>query len=400
MIEAEYGRAMIDLSIGVVRTALSALLKELPDLASRAKIRLDAEDLRRVIFCGFPVVIESPAGTIRRWRDSDGTDGETLMIHSYGYLADSLGADGEEVDVYLGPQESADWVYVIHQRDKSSSFKDYDEDKAMMGFRSADAARTAYLAQYDDPRFFGGMSQMTLEEFRSRLRPRTGRRITHDAGEVDRAAQLFGSARDRLARDDERIESTARRFADRTSTYNREQLGRQLRAVIGSEPPYRDRGVQDRISRFVAENAAHIRTLRSAAFGEAEKVVMGGLADGVPHDEMVARLAARFKVTQNHALSTARNQLGTLYSRVNHLRQKALGVRRCIWRSRGDDKVRDRHSDLEIETEENPYPIDEPPDGVRPGEEYGCRCIEEPVLEDLLAPVQEPDDEEEESGDD
>lgn len=124
----------------------------------------------RLMFAGFPVVIESPRGSTRSWTDSDGTKGSTRMRYDYGFIEGAMGADGDSVDVYLGPSESAAWVYVVHQMKKSTDFAEYDEDKVMLGFSSADHARDAYLHQYDDDRFFGGMSMMTVEDFRRRLR--------------------------------------------------------------------------------------------------------------------------------------------------------------------------------------------------------------------------------------
>lgn len=132
-----------------------------------------------VSFADFPVVIESPKGSTREWIDTDGTPGSTTMKYDYGYIQGALGADGDCVDVYLGSDESAKWVYVIHQN-KKPDFVDYDEDKVMIGWTSADTARAAYIEQYNDERFFGGMSMMSVEVFR--------RKIFEGAGQVTNAA--------------------------------------------------------------------------------------------------------------------------------------------------------------------------------------------------------------------
>ena len=136
-------------------------------------------------FAGVPVVIESPMGSVRSWVDSDGTTGETLMSMDYGFIYGTRGADGDSVDVYLGPDPGAQWVYVIHQLTKADAFMTYDEDKVMLGFASADAAQAAYLRQYDDPRFFGGMSMMPIQAFRAKV-AQTGTsaivgKVTNDA---------------------------------------------------------------------------------------------------------------------------------------------------------------------------------------------------------------------------
>jgi len=131
-------------------------------------------------FAGLPIVIENPKGSTRNWVDSDGTAGSTKMKYDYGYVEGTCGPDGDGVDVYLGPNPDAHWVYVIHQMSKASGFQKFDEDKVMLGFDSANHARDAYLGQYDDERFFGGMSQMTVDDFKRQL-------ITAVAGRIQQA---------------------------------------------------------------------------------------------------------------------------------------------------------------------------------------------------------------------
>jgi hypothetical protein len=46
----------------------------------------------------------------------------------------------------------------------------YDEDKVMLGFSSAGLAKQAYLAHYDQPAFFGGMSTMAMDQFKRWIR--------------------------------------------------------------------------------------------------------------------------------------------------------------------------------------------------------------------------------------
>lgn len=132
-----------------------------------------------ISFAGLPIVIESPRGSVRHWTAEDGTTGSTIMRYNYGYVDGTLGSDMDAVDVFLGPDEGAKWVYSIHQL-KYPDFTTYDEDKVMLGFSSADAATNAYLSQYDDDRFFGGMTQMTLENFTAKVFSQSGK-ITNDA---------------------------------------------------------------------------------------------------------------------------------------------------------------------------------------------------------------------------
>lgn len=118
----------------------------------------------RLHWRGLTIRVENPAGSVRKWRG-----GQTKMKYDYGFIEGTEGADGDEVDVYLGPSlKFAPNVYVVRQRrngGQNGAWKRYDEDKCMMGFLSEAQARTAYLGQYDDPRFLGEIVTMPVAKF-------------------------------------------------------------------------------------------------------------------------------------------------------------------------------------------------------------------------------------------
>lgn len=117
-------------------------------------------------FAGFDISIENKKGSFRHWKDQEGNSGKSKMHSDYGYFKKTLGRDKDHLDVFLGPNESPKSVYVIHQ-----NFPDtgkYDEDKVMLGFDSSAAAKIAYLKNYNNSKFFGGMSVYSLEKFREK----------------------------------------------------------------------------------------------------------------------------------------------------------------------------------------------------------------------------------------
>jgi superfamily II DNA or RNA helicase len=118
-------------------------------------------------FQGLDITIENRKGSIRRWRDRNGKEGETKMTHAYGYIRGTQGVDGDHVDCFLGPNPDATHAYVIHAM-AVPDFKRYDEDKVMLGFESADDAKRAFLENYTDPRFFGSMHTLTMEDFKKK----------------------------------------------------------------------------------------------------------------------------------------------------------------------------------------------------------------------------------------
>lgn len=125
---------------------------------------------RKVEWNGLTISVENEAGTYRRGRSAGGHEWATLLPWSYGYVNRSMGVDGDQVDVYLGPYlDTASTVYVVHQR-CYGDWARYDEDKAMLGFLSESDARDAFLACYDDPRFLGEITAMPIAEFVTKAR--------------------------------------------------------------------------------------------------------------------------------------------------------------------------------------------------------------------------------------
>ena len=130
-------------------------------------------------FQGIKILIENKRGSIRSGTGPGGKKWRTVMPHHYGEVPRSLGADGDPVDVYVGPNEKSDVVYIVHQL-KSPKFKSFDEDKVMLGFTSAAEAKKQYLRAYDSNKYFGSMSVCSVEDFKKALKNRSvrGKRIS------------------------------------------------------------------------------------------------------------------------------------------------------------------------------------------------------------------------------
>lgn len=120
---------------------------------------------RRVYWRGFEIAIEQEKGSVRSGVDPDGKSWSVTMRYPYGYLRRTLGVDGDQFDCFLGPDiENADTVYVATTM-TPGRWSEEDEQKAMIGFPSEQAAREAFLSHYDDPRFLGSIKAMPVAEF-------------------------------------------------------------------------------------------------------------------------------------------------------------------------------------------------------------------------------------------
>lgn len=125
--------------------------------------------LPRIKWQGLTLAIENKAGTTRSGKKPNGTAWHTKMKHAYGFVDDSEGVDGDEVDCFVGPDLDAPMVYVVHQN-TVDDWDAYDEDKCMIGFSSLEAAKAAFLMNYDDPSFLGPITTMPNAEFVRKVR--------------------------------------------------------------------------------------------------------------------------------------------------------------------------------------------------------------------------------------
>lgn len=121
---------------------------------------------------GLHVVVENPKGSLRRGVAADtGQAWETQLPEDYGYLRRSLGADGDEVDCFVGPDPAAEKAYVVDQKRLDTG--GFDEHKVLLGFPDRDAALTCYRAAYSDGRAqerIGSVAEMNMPQLQSWLR--------------------------------------------------------------------------------------------------------------------------------------------------------------------------------------------------------------------------------------
>lgn len=118
-----------------------------------------------VEFQGMSIAIENRKGSTRRWRDAEGNSGKTRMKVGYGYLKRTSGADGEEIDCFVGPDPKAENVYIVEQLNPNNGL--YDEAKAMIGFGNQDLAIACYREHYDKPdKFIFTVSPMSVDAFK------------------------------------------------------------------------------------------------------------------------------------------------------------------------------------------------------------------------------------------
>jgi len=120
------------------------------------------------------ILVENRKGSVRSGVGPKGKVWKTTMPAHYGEFRRTKGADGDPVDVYVGPNEKSTNVYIVHTR-KPPTFKRYDEDKVFIGFDSAAEVAACMRAAYDDKRFLGSMTSCSVTDLKKVLKKRSAR---------------------------------------------------------------------------------------------------------------------------------------------------------------------------------------------------------------------------------
>lgn len=114
---------------------------------------------------GKEFVIETPQGEVRRGKNGRGESWESPPMPShYGYIRRTLSeADGDHLDVFVGPRPWSPVVWVIDQHKPDGSF---DEHKCCVGFSSEEAAKQAYRDSFHKSwKGLGHITALTVPQF-------------------------------------------------------------------------------------------------------------------------------------------------------------------------------------------------------------------------------------------
>lgn len=144
---------------------------------------------------GLPIAIENRVGSVREGENDDGSKWRTKFRTPYGYLEGTKGADGDEIDTYVGPDKKSDKAVVVHQKNPDGS---HDEDTVMLGYPTAGAAKKDILRHYEDKSQLGGSTVMTVDELKARIARADGKKVeklssVSSDSESTRGSKLLGA---------------------------------------------------------------------------------------------------------------------------------------------------------------------------------------------------------------
>lgn len=177
---------------------------------------------------------------------------------------------------------------------------------------------------------------------------------------------------------DGRIKKMADSQGHALSKSNRRQLERKLSKSIGVgftfAGEFDNAMASEIVEGFAAENVSLIRSIPEKFFEDLQGRIVTAVHRGTRVEELSKEIQSRYGVVRSRADLIGRDQTTKLYGQLNRRRQESVGLRRYLWETVGDQRVRDSHAELEGEE----YDFDDPPvtnedgDTNNPGEDYQC----------------------------
>jgi hypothetical protein len=144
-----------------------------------------------ISFQGLPITLESMKGQTRSGVDPNGQKWSVKLPYDYGYIKRTEGADGDHVDVCIGPDHTSDHVFLVDQHDKNTG--KFDEHKVMLGYRTKEAATAAYCGGFSDgkgPDRMKAVVRLSMPEFKTWLKKHDTKRAVRGQGHIDRALSM------------------------------------------------------------------------------------------------------------------------------------------------------------------------------------------------------------------
>jgi len=174
---------------------------------------------------GLDISIENPRGSVRSSQPGARKQWSQEMAHHYGYIRRTEGADGDQIDTFIGTDIESPNIFVIDQIDQRTGV--FDEHKAMIGFKNPAAAKRGYLASYEQGWKSGPVTQMSIAEFKEWIKTADTRQPASPKTPVATATQAAvadmetGPIRSRLAEeaDPARIARAKAEGFDTDTTY-------------------------------------------------------------------------------------------------------------------------------------------------------------------------------------
>lgn len=132
---------------------------------------------------------------------------------------------------------------------------------------------------------------------------------------------------------------------------------------------------------IIGEQVGLIKSIPLDAATRAQDYAYQAAQGGMRADYVAQQIQATTDVTESRATLIARTEIARSNSAINQSRSKSLGITHYIWRTAGDDRVRQSHAELDgtVQSFDNPPTVGDEGQ-FNAGEVFNCRCYCEPQI--------------------
>lgn len=156
----------------------------------------------------------------------------------------------------------------------------------------------------------------------------------------------------------------------------------EILGVAFKEQPYYNEEIiknllEENIKLIKAEPTKYLRTYDK----QVAKLVKEKIEEGLTLDDLVQAIQNTTGIEKDRAALIATDQVGNIFAETTKSQFKGIGLKKFIWITAGDTRVRTSHAERDGKV----YEWDNPPDGEIPGRPIRCRCTADVVESEVLA---------------
>lgn len=208
-------------------------------------------------------------------------------------------------------------------------------------------------------------------------------RLREDANLEDLFSErTFGDVSLRLSKilEDPEVLAILDQFGRKINAAN----GREIERVIGINPMEIDPDITRALIAFRQQSADLISSIAQDQLGQVRDLVNTAANTGIRVETLAKQIGERYEVSESRARLIARDQTLKANANLTRVRHERLGIRTYRWSTSSDSRVRPHHRRLEDSIQEwGSPPVTNPAgDHNHPGEDYQCRCVAIPILDE------------------
>ena len=175
----------------------------------------------------------------------------------------------------------------------------------------------------------------------------------------------------------------ARRMMGQVNSYNlqdwtkvSEMLGKAFKRGYAKKD-----GIYRIATNLQNEQVKYIKTLPQKAAARVQALSRKQITEGLRHEELAARIMKSYDIVEFRARCLARTEVAKANTALTAGRAQSVGCTHFIWRTAGDEIVRESHKELNGKVCSFANPPYIPGEGAHlPGDVFNCRCWIEPII--------------------